>query len=209
METLFPKWTSNSFRGAGFTSHTQKLRPSFISSLQFGKRAEELGYMWVGRATCKWEGLWYAYITVLPQARDAEGLQEITATQEQDAQLYRRQTGRKETPSVNIMFTGYKQTNKHSRKENQRTRHTSPHTEDPTHRSPRISSQSPGWRFHLTQRDKHMWLRGGEENTAPRDTSVALLSSALTDTLSCEVESNVLWRRSYKNPQFEFSWLKL
>lgn len=36
-----------------------------------------------------------AYITVLPQARDAEGLQEITATQEQDAQLYRRQTGRR------------------------------------------------------------------------------------------------------------------
>lgn len=40
-------------------------------------------------------GLQCAYITVLPQARDAEGLQEITATQEQDAQLYRRQTGRR------------------------------------------------------------------------------------------------------------------
>ena len=30
-------------------------------------------------------GLQCAYITVLPEARDAEGLQEITATQEQDA----------------------------------------------------------------------------------------------------------------------------
>jgi len=39
-----------------------------------------------GGATC-WvgAGLHVAYITVLPQTRDAEGLQEVTATQEQDA----------------------------------------------------------------------------------------------------------------------------
>lgn len=40
-------------------------------------------------------GATFAYITVLPQARDAEGLQEVTATQEQDAQLYGRQPGRR------------------------------------------------------------------------------------------------------------------
>lgn len=33
-------------------------------------------------------GSHFAYITVLPQTRDAEGLQEVTATQKQDAQLY-------------------------------------------------------------------------------------------------------------------------
>ena len=59
-----------------------------VSIIQLGCYNSIRGWDYSGKGQAG-GGLQCAYITVLPEARDAEGLQEITATQEQDAQLYR------------------------------------------------------------------------------------------------------------------------
>lgn len=70
----------------------------------------------------------------------------------------------RDTSSVNNMFTTcLLDTNKpegvQTQQEGGNTGVCSGSDPETTHRSPRISSQSPGWRFHLTQWNKiHMWF---------------------------------------------------